>query len=62
MKKRPVWWATFWWWTLAAIVVGLGSAEISRYLGAPRYFGGTLGFTLVGMGGLFALAARIAKR
>lgn len=62
MKQRPVWWTTFWAWTVAAVLVGIGSAGIAQYLGAPGYFGGTLGFVLIGMGGLFAVAARIAKR
>jgi len=61
-KQRPVWWGTFWGWTVAMLLVGWGSAELSRYLGAPRYFGGTLGVVLVGMAGLFAVAARVAKR
>jgi hypothetical protein len=61
-NQKPYWWGTFWSWTLASVVSGSVGAGISNYLGAPGYFGGTIGFVLIGMTGLFALAARIARR
>lgn len=61
-KKRPYWWSTLVLWSASACVAGLSGAMISRTLGAPAYFGGIFGFCLVGMSGLFALAARIAKK
>lgn len=47
---------------LLAVVMGALGAAISRYLGAPEYFGGAIGFCLAGLAGLFALAARIANK
>ena len=42
--------------------MGFIGAWISQYLGAPEYFGATIGAVLTGLAGLFALAARIARK
>jgi uncharacterized membrane protein YedE/YeeE len=59
---RPYWWRTFISGLIAAVVMGLVGAGISRFLGAPYYFGGAIGFCIAGLAGLFALADRIAKK
>ena len=59
---RPHWWGTFFGWSLATIASGIAGAYLSTYLGAPGYFGGTIGVVLTGLAGLFALAARIANK
>jgi hypothetical protein len=60
--QRPYWWKTFVGGIVIAIGMGVLGAAISRYLGAPEYFGGTVGFCFAGLAGLFALAARIANK
>ena len=44
------------------VLMGFVGAAISQYLGAPGYFGATIGVVLTGLTGLFALAARIARK
>lgn len=61
-SQRPFWWKTFIGGILIAVAMGALGAAISRYLGAPEYFGGAIGFCLAGLAGLFALAARIANK
>lgn len=61
-KTRPFWWGTFVGWVVATLVFGIVGIYVSIYLGAPGYFGGTVGLVLTGLIGLFALAARIAGK
>lgn len=56
------WRPTFFGFGIAALVMGTLGAGLCRYLGIPMYVGGLFGFTITGMTGLFALAARIARR
>jgi hypothetical protein len=44
------------------VILGVIGAWISQYLGAPGYFGGTIGVVLTGLIALFVLAARIANK
>ena len=60
--QRPYWWWTFVGWFLATFVMGFLGALISQYLGVPGYFGGVIAFCLTGLIGLFALAARVARK
>jgi uncharacterized membrane protein YfcA len=60
--SRPYWWSTFVTWLAVATLMGIVGAFVSRYLGAPAYFGGIFGFCLFGLAGLFALADRITKK
>jgi CHASE2 domain-containing sensor protein len=62
MRKRPLWWWTFIAWLAATFAMGFLGAVISQYLDTPSYFGGTIGFCLTGMAGLFAIAAKMAKK
>jgi uncharacterized membrane protein YfcA len=61
-QQRPYWWRTFVGWSIATVLMGFIGAWISQYLGAPEYFGATIGVVLTGLIGLFALAARIAQK
>jgi purine-cytosine permease-like protein len=61
-SKRPYWWWTFIGWFIATFFMGTLGALGSPYLGVPNYFGGTFLFCLTGMVGLFALAARVARK
>lgn len=42
--------------------MGFLGVLISQYLGVPSYFGGIIAFCLTGLIGLFALAARMARK
>ncbi len=50
---------------IVAVVVSLAAgglgAGVGALFGAPAYFGFFFGFTLAGLGGMFALANRIAQ-
>ena len=59
---QPNWRPTFFAWLAGAMVCGAIGAGISRFLDLPVYLGGLFAFVLAGMMGLFALAARIARR
>lgn len=61
-RQRPYWWWTFVSWFLATFAMGFLGFVLANYLGVPGYFGGTFAFCLTGMIGLFALAARIARK
>lgn len=56
------WRPLFFGFLVASLVVGTIGAAVCGYLGLPLYLGGLFGFTITGMTGLFALAARIARR
>lgn len=58
---RPNWRPTFFAWLAASVVAGAVGGVVSRSLGAPVYLGGLFAFVLVGMCGVFALAARVAR-